>query len=314
MGLLDNDYGAGAISAAVKGLMQGMQQGDEMSMRREERDENKRFREMELSSRMRAEDEKRAREAALDKYNKEKDASELELKRQELKLKYNPDQQSKQSDPYGMRETNALLAKERLDKALLESKQRKASPVPGYEKTESYVGDPIEERTLRAASSDLDAFRTTITSLKQKVNNASKEDLANPYSDVRKAINNDLKDLQLAYKGDAFAKLGVLTGPDVGFLEQVIENPGSVSNLISGKQGVLNRYDQALKRVNQKFDAKAKTLGLMPLMKNEGSMPETGAVDGDNKSIDPVIEAKKARRAELLAKKAKGGMVANGAN
>lgn len=68
-----NDYGAGAINAAVKGLLQGMQYGQEVKERREERDENKRFREMELNARMKAEEEKRARDEALQAYSKRKD-------------------------------------------------------------------------------------------------------------------------------------------------------------------------------------------------------------------------------------------------
>jgi hypothetical protein len=344
-----NDYGAGAIGSAVQGLLQGLQAGEETKMRKEEFSENKRFREMELNARMKADDESRARQKALDEYTKQKDADERRQKEFQLgaelrtkgfqvpsveegqslydvspsQLKYDPEYlalkrkaESVASDPYGLKETNALLAKERLDKALAESKQRKASPVPGYEKTEAYVGDQTEERALRAAKNDLDKFRSTMASLKSKVQNADQMELANPYSNVSKEIKNDLRDLQLTYKGDAFAKLGVLTGPDLAILEDVIENPGSVSNVLAGKEGVIKRYDQALGRVNQAFDSKIQTLGLMPAMKDEGLIPDDSAMVTPpvQKQVAPdaAVAAKQARLAELLAKKAKGGRVANG--
>lgn len=80
MGLIDNDYGAGAISSALKGLLEGMQQGDQYKLQKDTLDENKRFREMELNSRMKSEDEKRARDAALQTYNEKKDKADRAAK------------------------------------------------------------------------------------------------------------------------------------------------------------------------------------------------------------------------------------------
>lgn len=164
-------------------------------------------------------------------------------------------------DPYGLKSAQATKAKTDAADA-----QRKAlaAPVPGFKKGPNYVADDTEERAIRTAYADKQKFDTVMDSLITKVQAASPADLANPLSPTSKSITNDLRDLQLIYKGEAFAKLGVLAGPDMKILEDIIENPGTVSNLISGKEGVLERYAQAKDRVNQGFGARVQSLGLVP--------------------------------------------------
>lgn len=161
------------------------------------------------------------------------------------------------------------LAQERLDaykaKKLEEEKKlakQKIPPIPGYQKTDAYNASNIEEKDLRSGMADLSKFNNAMDSLIEKVQKTPALDLANPFSDASKAIKNDLRDLQLTYKGDAFAKLGVLTGPDLKLLEEIIESPNSISNLISGTPGVIERYKQAQQRVNDGFDARAGVYGL----------------------------------------------------
>lgn len=212
------------------------------------------------------------------------------------------------ADPFGAKAADAALKTD-------EQRKRSLSPIPGYRKTEQYVGDEIEERTLRKAHTDLKKFQTTMTALKQRVKSAKPEDLANPYSDIRKAISNDLRDLQLTYKGEAFAALGVLTGPDMSILEQIIENPGTISNLISGKEGVTKRYDQALGRVNNAFNARIQSMGLEPdtpapkgLVNGgaEGMVPK-GKIAKPAGAPAPVNDlAAKQKRLEELRRKAAG--------
>lgn len=80
MGLLDNDYGAGAIGDAVKGLLQGMQQGDQFKLQKDTLDENRKFREMEFTSKMKAEDLAKQRQTDTDAWNKKKDVADYGVK------------------------------------------------------------------------------------------------------------------------------------------------------------------------------------------------------------------------------------------
>lgn len=70
---IEDDYGAGAINAAVKGLIGGLQYGQEMKMKTDERDENRRYRDMEFDARVRSDREKKEREQKLDAASKSKE-------------------------------------------------------------------------------------------------------------------------------------------------------------------------------------------------------------------------------------------------
>lgn len=268
--------GTGILQGGVQGFIQGMRDS-----------EDRKFKQMEFDAKQRADSLSKERQAKLDEIAaKDK---EFDNRRQVAAMgkkvptlapgqsitQFNPSELPNDED-YLRAKAEADMtpvkkaiqnmqfekAKGDADKAKDEARKRGLSPIPGYQKTDQYVGDETEERSLRTAYTDYDKFRTTMNNLKAKVQSASKEELANPYSDTRKAIANDLRDLQLTYKGEAFAKLGVLAGPDMGLLESIIENPGTLSNLVSGKEGVLKRYDQALSRVDHAFDARVKSLGL----------------------------------------------------
>jgi hypothetical protein len=103
------------------------------------------------------------------------------------------------------------------------------------------------------------------------IESANPRDLINPYSKTRKEIDNLRRDLQLVYKNEDFAKLGVLAGPDMAILEQIIENPASVSNLISGKEGVAQRLRSVADRAETGFQTKAQSFGLIPAMQGAGA-------------------------------------------
>ena len=73
---IEDDYGAGAINAAVKGLIGGLQYGQEMKMKTDERDENRRYRDMEFDARVRSDREKKEREQKLDEASQRKEEQE----------------------------------------------------------------------------------------------------------------------------------------------------------------------------------------------------------------------------------------------
>jgi len=159
---------------------------------------------------------------------------------------------------------------------------RTQSPVTGYNKTNRERLTDVDKRTLKGAASSVQSFNNSLDSLKEKVSGASKMDLLNPYSDVSKAIKQDLRNLQLAYKNEDFAKLGVLAGPDLQLLEQVIEDPGSLSNVLSGKEGVLSRYDQLQNTVNKGFDQRLENYGLLKGDAPQAQVPQKPAMSSED--------------------------------
>lgn len=66
MPIFENDYGAGAVSEAIKGFLQGAQQRDALDLQKQNLDENKKFREMEFQSRVKADAEAKDRQSAMD--------------------------------------------------------------------------------------------------------------------------------------------------------------------------------------------------------------------------------------------------------
>jgi len=153
-------------------------------------------------------------------------------------------------DPFGLKRLQAQKMKDELERKGSPAK----SPIAGYQTNENYLGDKKEDRDIRTAQAQTKKFSDILETLKARVRNAQKSELVNPYSNTAKDIKNDLRDLQFLYKSPEFANLGVLTGPDLKLLEEVIENPGSLSNVISGKEGVLSRYDQLQKKVKDGFN------------------------------------------------------------
>lgn len=287
----------GLLGSGIQGFAKGLMDVEE----RNERQEDRKFKRLELEAKMKADQEERTRKQAEEErkgFSEVLDArkigvpvpagaksfrdidpsaplSEEYKQRQELQA---------MQDPYGLKGLQVQNAKMGLLKSQEEmadkARKKATSPLPGYQKGPDYMAGPAEEKALREGYADVQKFNNTLDRLKARVQGASKRDLIDRTSDTYKAIQNDLRDLQLIYKGQAFAGLGVLTGPDLGLLEQVIENPGSLSNLYSGKEGVLSRYEQMKSKVTANMDAKAKTYGLIPSMQSAPRDGETKEWNG----------------------------------
>lgn len=323
-GFLEDYSGIAAAGAGFEGFIKGLQGAQDQQYKKQEFDAK--------MSAMKSQQEREAQELAIKKraLDPQAQAREEMLKlagsnriadRDEsgnligthLDPEYVKMQQERAAaDPFGLKATGATNAKlEQTKKTLDINKEKKAqelatkSPLAGYDKADDTPIDAVSARQLKEASGDLAKFNNQMTELEAAVRNASKKDLANPMSNVSKDIKNRLRDLQLTYKSDAFAKLGVLTGPDLQLLEEVIENPGSVSNLLSGKDGVLQRYKNVKARVGQNFNSKAESYGLVPTGLVPGGIvkgappPASAPPAGD-------IDAKKKRLEELRAKAAGG--------
>lgn len=295
----DRSDGLLALGAGFQGFLKGMQDAEDRKMKK-----------LEFDAKMKASETERQNKdfdrnldlwkagAAVPPQGEQVDFNTLQYRPDYVETQERLRSASSLADPYGAKAIAAQNAKTGLIKNQMElaeaSRKKTTSPVPGYQKGPNYVADDVEERSLRSGAASVQKFNGVLNALRSKVQSASKADLANPWSNVSKAIKNDLRDLQLIYKSKDFAELGVLTGPDLSLLEQVIEDPGSISNLYSGNDGVLSRYSQLQEKVQRGFDARAQAAGLIPAGGG-------GLIGGGNQ------EAKERARLEELRRKAAGG-------
>lgn len=236
---------ASAFGRGAQGFIQGMQDA-----------ENRKMKQMELEALQKARDDEFERNKLMDAINMRKAGL---MKNESGELVDTP--QALEDRQFEKQLRNAQLANLRMPKGEM-GKPVVSSPLLGFSVAPDAELDPTSKRQLRAAQGSLVSFNSALDQLAEQVKGASRIDLANPYSDTRKGIEQNLKDLQLIYKNEDFAKLGVLTGPDLEILEKVIENPGSISNLISGKKGVIDRYQKLRDRTNKNFEEKAASFGL----------------------------------------------------
>jgi hypothetical protein len=144
-------------------------------------------------------------------------------------------------------------------------------PLPGFtwnQKTPFSQGDLSK---LQSAASDRETLKSLLSKVADKVQNATKLELSNPASGVRRSIESDLADAQLLYKGESFANLGVLTGPDVSYLDKVLDPPSFANAVMrGGSDEALKRYASAVDRINERFNSKLKFKGFTPNKPLEG--------------------------------------------
>lgn len=327
-GLIGEDYTwASALGGGVEGFAKGLMQAEDIIDRREER----KFKRMEWEAKQKTEEadrEKKKLEYEADRAWKERqlragmrergflvapegqdfDPSQAKVDPEWVQTQERLRSVGAAADPYGIKAATAAEAAEK-------ARKRNISPVPGYEKTDQYVGSPTEEQGLRSGFAKTQDLKASLGNLQKMVSDAyakdpikARIDLANPYSDLSKALAPELRKAQLLYKAPEFTSLGVLTGPDLALLEQIIENPGSISNLIQGS-AVADRYGNLVKSLDSGLENKATALGLRPAqggllgekpgLLNRGMLPKSAPGE-------MTLEQKR-KRLEELERKARGG-------
>ena len=149
-------------------------------------------------------------------------------------------------------------------------------PLPGFTWNKQTPFSQSDLSKLQTAAGDRETLNTIIARVADKVQNASATELSNPASAVRRSIESDLADAQLLYKGESFANLGVLTGPDVSYLDKVLDPPSFANAVMRGGiEEVLKRYAGAIDRVNERFNSKLKYKGFTPNQPLQGlKLPE----------------------------------------
>lgn len=160
--------------------------------------------------------------------------------------------------------------------------------IPGYTYDPSMKLSPKEIGDMRTAVSDANKLNGHLSKMRQLIDSADEKDLANPFSQVNKDINQEARSAQLIYKSPSFAQLGVLTGPDLSILEQVIERPTAFGLLTGGGKAGLSKRLQ-----NVEMSSKG---NLLKSLEARGIRPVGGGNDQ---------EAKMRRLQELRAKAGK---------
>lgn len=136
----------------------------------------------------------------------------------------------------------------------LTPKEERELSVPGYL---GFAPTEAEAKQARAAVSDGEALMGLLDDL---IEQREKYGLALTSPTARRLGQGLAKDAQLLFKGDAFAALGVLAGPDMDIINAVIpEDPAAFS------YGVKEQYQAVKERVERRLNIKLKAMGLTPI-------------------------------------------------
>lgn len=136
----------------------------------------------------------------------------------------------------------------------LTPKEERELSVPGYL---GFAPTKKEAEQARAAVSDGEALMGLLDDL---IEQREKYGLALTSPTARRLGQGLAKDAQLLFKGDAFAALGVLAGPDMDIINAVIpEDPAAFS------YGVKEQYQAVKERVERRLNIKLKSMGLTPI-------------------------------------------------
>lgn len=121
---------------------------------------------------------------------------------------------------------------------------------------------PDEVKKVRSIVSNVNPIVTNIRKAQAKLKNASAKDYLDPT--FRREVSGLLNDAKLTYKSDAFAQLGVLTGPDLEILDAVISDPFSIKGMASGPQAVAQSYDRAIEQIKTRIESGLAPFGYRP--------------------------------------------------
>lgn len=140
--------------------------------------------------------------------------------------------------------------------------------LPGYDHDKSVPIEKGQISKLRKSVANKDSLVNTLNQVSDIVSKSDRVDLANPFSTTRQKLDNLLSDARLIYKSPEFAQLGVLTGPDLKILTDIIENPGSVKNLYNGQSAYVDRLNGVIKRASSNVDNQLSLNGFRPKNQN----------------------------------------------
>lgn len=110
--------------------------------------------------------------------------------------------------------------------------------------------DAVEDRKFRAGELQSQELIADLLDYRKMVQENGPRLMAGDDAAIN-AMVSLAKQLQLKYKGENFAQLGVLAGPDVEILEDVISSPTGVPAVLRGKTGITAKLDDLLTRIER---------------------------------------------------------------
>lgn len=110
--------------------------------------------------------------------------------------------------------------------------------------------DAVEDRKFQASELAVQQIVPMLQEYKRAIQTTGPQLMAGDDPSVN-AMTSLARQIQLAYKGPDFAQLGVLTGPDLDILEDVIASPTGPKAWWRGKDAIAAQIDQVLGNIER---------------------------------------------------------------
>lgn len=133
--------------------------------------------------------------------------------------------------------------------------------VPGYERTGEVLPKDEEAMKLRSATASGGELVSKLREMKALVEKYGSYESGGKGGAKMKGL---ARDIQLLSKGPELYQLGVLAGPDMEILDDVISNPSSWDSMFTRDSTRQSQIDTQLNSLETKLAAKAKSLGYKP--------------------------------------------------
>lgn len=151
------------------------------------------------------------------------------------------------------------LSEERSNKRDEEQRRQEGMEIPGRARDAKVRTSGDEVNRLRNAEGDVDALEAAIDKLQGAIRKYGV--VVNPKAEGYAELEARLGDVQLKSKGPAAYALGVLAGPDVGFLQKLSGDPTSIRGWAKGPEDALTRLGVAKESARAQLEAKMKANG-----------------------------------------------------
>lgn len=164
-------------------------------------------------------------------------------------------------------------AKEAAKKDKRDREDRKLA-VPGWQLTGEVIPSQLEARDARGA---VDINGQMTQGINQLMDMGKKYGMKAIPDAEKGAVLSLVRDLQLSSKGKALYELGVLTGPDMALLEDVLPNPTDPSfKGLSGSN--MAALKQTLQNANRRLEHKLESMGYKRGTAKPNAAPATSEV------------------------------------
>lgn len=232
--------------------------------------------------------------------NKSNDIRELEIKERQLA------RAAADGDKAAQRELDRLkldLQQKKLDvwskymsskkggaggksKAQLRAERDEAlTALPGYSHDSKVGVKPEAVQQMRDTKGQVESIEGTIDDILSLGQQGGSAILP---GEKRSQMQSLVRDLQLAMKGKAGYELGVLTGPDLDLLEEVIPNPsnekGAFADFFTKGENTVAKLKTLRSQLRRRFDRRVAASGFSPEKQTASEPAGVAPVDSDKKT------------------------------